>query len=288
MRFLRSLLPSALLLGASVVNAASSWNFDEAIISVAGKSGAGSAFKDKLSDHVPLAKAVTLGPTDTLKIVLTATEDGKPKRPHQAFLLLRDQDTGLEATFPFTVKETGKGKVDFQQKDLPIQLLRSSQPLRATLLLASFGSSQAFSNHVFNLDVKLDTNLPLPTYDKPLRYGQRPEIHHIFKDDPKSGPVIISVFFVLAVLASLPALLGAWLYLGANLDHLSKAIGAAPISHSLFFGSVLSMEGIFFLYYTSWNLFQVLPVAGVVGLVAFLSGSKALSEVQSRRLAGER
>jgi oligosaccharyltransferase complex subunit delta (ribophorin II) len=62
---------------------------------------------------VPLSKAVTLGAADTLKIILTATEDGKAKRPHQAFLLLRDQDTGLEATFPFSVKDTGKGKVDF-------------------------------------------------------------------------------------------------------------------------------------------------------------------------------
>jgi len=54
-----------------------------------------------------------LGAADSLKIVLSATEDGKAKRPHQAFLLLRDQDTGLEATFPFSVKENGKGKVDF-------------------------------------------------------------------------------------------------------------------------------------------------------------------------------
>ena len=48
------------------------------------------------------------------------------------------------------------------------------------------------------------------------------------------------------------------------------------------------MEGLFFLYYYNWTLFQVLPIGGVIGLVAFLSGSKALSEVQSRRLAGER
>lgn len=48
------------------------------------------------------------------------------------------------------------------------------------------------------------------------------------------------------------------------------------------------MEGIFFLYYTSWNLFQTLPAAAVVGFVAFLSGSRALSEVQERRLAGLR
>ncbi len=47
MRFLRSLLPSLLLLGAGVAEAASSWNFDEAVISVTGKGNAASAFKDK-------------------------------------------------------------------------------------------------------------------------------------------------------------------------------------------------------------------------------------------------
>jgi oligosaccharyltransferase complex subunit delta (ribophorin II) len=286
MRFLHSLLPSLLLAGAGIAEAASSWGFDEAIISVNSKGGDG--FKDKLPDHVPLTKPVTLGAADTLKIILTATEAGKPKRPHQAFLLLRDQDTGLETTFSFSVKDTGKGKVDFAQKDLPIQLLKSTQPLRATLLLASFGSSQAFSNHVFNLELKLDPNAPLPVYEQPLRYGKLAEIHHIFKADPKSPPKIISLFFAATVLATVPILLGAWAYLGANLSDLTKATSAAPISHMLFFGSILAMEGIFFQYYSSWNLFQTLPVAGVVGLITFLSGSKALSEVQSRRLAGER
>jgi len=287
MRFIRSLLPSLIVLGAGVAQAASSWGFEEAIISVSGK-GAGGSFKDKLSDHVPLKKDVVLSATDSLKIVLTATEGGKAKRPHQAFLLLRDQDTGLEATFPFAVKETGKGKVDFTQKDLPIQLLTTTKPLRAELLLASSGKTQGFSNHVFNLDVQLDPNTSPPKYEKPLRYGKLPEIHHIFKTDAKSGPVIISLFFVLAVLATVPVLLGSWAYLGANISHLQKALGAAPIAHSLFFGSIISMEGIFFLYYYNWTLFQILPVAGVVGLVLFLSGTKALSEVQSRRLAGER
>ncbi|KAL3421379.1 hypothetical protein PVAG01_07824 [Phlyctema vagabunda] len=286
MRFLKALLPSLLLVSAGVADA-SSWNFEEAIISVQSKA-AGNPFKDKLSDHAPLTKPVTLNAADTLKIILTATDDGKAKRPHQAFLLLRDQDTGLETTFPFSVKGTGKGKVDFTQKDLPPQLLSSSQPLRATLLLASFGSSHAFSNHVFDLEIKTDPSAPSPAFEKPLRYGKLAEIHHIFKADPKSGPKVISVFFVLAVLATVPVLFGSWAYLGANLSHLASATKSAPLSHTLFFGSIVSMEGIFFLYYSSWNLFQTLPAAGVVGLVAFLSGSKALSEVQGRRIAGER
>ncbi|TKA77540.1 hypothetical protein B0A49_02767, partial [Cryomyces minteri] len=101
-------------------------------------------------------------------------------------------------------------------------------------------------------------------------------------------PKIISLFFTLAVLAALPVLLGSWLMLGANFNHLGKALGGAPVSHALFFGSIVALEGIFLLYYTSWNLFQTLPAAAAVGLVAFLSGSRALSEVQERRLAGLR
>ena len=73
----------------------------------------------RLSDHVPLTEAVVLGNADLLKVVLTATEDGVAKRPHQAFLLVRDQDTGLEITFPFSLKESGKGKVDFVRSKSP-------------------------------------------------------------------------------------------------------------------------------------------------------------------------
>jgi len=42
------------------------------------------------------------------------------------------------------------------------------------------------------------------------------------------------------------------------------------------------------MYYTSWNLFKTLPFLFAVGMIAFLSGSRALSEVQERRLAGMR
>lgn len=45
MRFLRSLLPSILLLGAGVAEAASGWSFEDATIGVHSKAGDG--FKDK-------------------------------------------------------------------------------------------------------------------------------------------------------------------------------------------------------------------------------------------------
>lgn len=95
------------------------------------------------------------------------------------------------------------------QKDLPAQLLRSTSPLSASIVIASFGASTGYNSPAFSLSIELDPNVALPATEKPLRYGKLPEIHHIFRDDPKSPNVVISLFFVGAILATVPALLGA-------------------------------------------------------------------------------
>ncbi|KAK4191850.1 Dolichyl-diphosphooligosaccharide--protein glycosyltransferase subunit Swp1 [Podospora australis] len=286
MRFSQSIAPALLFLS-GVAQAASSWGFDEGRISVVAKKG-GAGVKEKINARTPLSTPVSLGSTDTLKIALTAKDNGQGKRPHQAFLVLKEQDSGLEAPYPLTVKESGQAVVSISHKDLPVQLLHASKPLKASVVIGSFGSAKGLNAPVFDVKLETDPNVPLPAYEKPLRYGKKDEIHHIFKADPKSPPKVISLFFAAAVLATVPVLFVSWVFLGANINHLSKAIGAAPLSHVTFFGSIVAMEFVFFLYYTSWNLFQTLPVIGAVGLVTVLSGTKALGEVQSRRLAGER
>ncbi|KAI1077355.1 Oligosaccharyltransferase subunit Ribophorin II-domain-containing protein [Whalleya microplaca] len=288
MRFLRSFAPSLLLLAAGAAQAASSWGFDDATLSVTAKKSTSGSVKEKLSEKAPLSKPVAFGGSDTLKIILTAQENGKGKRPHQAFLVLQEPDSGLEAPFPFTVKENGKATVDIKHSDLPVQLAIASSPLKASLVLASFGSSEGYNKPVFDLEVKRDPAAAPIVYEKPLRYGKREEIHHIFRADAKSPPKVISLFFVLAVLGTIPALFIGWFVLGANVSHLPKALADAPVAHGVFFGSIVAMEGVFYMYYLSWNLFQTLPVIGLVGVATFLSGTKALGEVQSRRLAGER
>lgn len=139
--------------------------------------------------------------------------------------MLQEQDTGLEAPFPLTVKESGKATVQIvrapglqkgdtitdtlaqSQKDLPIQLRIATKPLKASVVLASFGSSQGLDAPVFEVKVEQDANAPPPAYEKPLRYGKQPEIHHIFRPDAKSPPKVVSLAFGLAVAAALPALL---------------------------------------------------------------------------------
>jgi oligosaccharyltransferase complex subunit delta (ribophorin II) len=283
MRF--SLAPALLLL-AGAVDAASSWTFSDAAVKIAAKGA--ETVTHKFTASEPVKAAVKLGPSATLRLSLTAKDGSKGKKPHQAFVVLSDSETGLEAPFALTLKESGAGSVDISQKDLPVQLLAAGRPLDATLLLGSFGASAPAAVEAFRVEVELDTNVPAPKAEAPLRYGKLPEIHHIFRADPKNPPKIVSLVFALAVLATVPAVFIGWAVLGGNVDHLSKAMGTAPVSHAVFFGSVIAMEGVFFLYYTSWKLFDILPAMILIGATAFLSGSKALGEVQDRRLAGER
>lgn len=289
MRLQTQLLSSLLVLCAASLGVAATWGFEDATVSVNKRgAGVGGGFKEKIGENKALSKPVTLGASETLKILLTTKEDNKAKRPHQAFLLVQDPQSKLDTSFAFQVKENGKGKIELTQKDLPTQLLSSTGPLDASLIIASFGSSKPYNGKAFDLTIELDSGSPLPASEKPLRYGKLPEIHHIFKSDPKSPPKIITLVFAAAVIAALPILLGAWISLGANLNHFSKAFSSSPIPHALFFSSILAMEGVFFMYYTSWNLFQTLPPALGIGLVTFLSGSRALREVQGRRIAGLR
>ena len=82
----------------------------------------------RLVENQPLSQAVQLGASDTLKIVLTTQEGKSAKRPHQAFLNLKDGDTGLETSFALTVKDSGKGKLELVSRMNVLSCLDTTDP----------------------------------------------------------------------------------------------------------------------------------------------------------------
>lgn len=200
----------------------------------------------RFSETSPASEPVSFGSSEPLKVLLTAKENGKAKRPHQAFLVLREPASGLEAPFPFTVKDNGKAVVEIvrftcspgrrknppktaylsactvysnkrpsyvhthiqKQADLPIQLAISPEPLQASVVLASFGASSAgFQKTVFDIEVVRAAEDVKPlVYEKPLRYGKLEEIHHVFRTGDKTPPKIVSVVFALAVVVTVPGI----------------------------------------------------------------------------------
>jgi oligosaccharyltransferase complex subunit delta (ribophorin II) len=59
-----------------------------------------------------LSQPIVLGDSDSLKLILTTQEARSAKRPHQAFLLLKDSQNGLDISYPLSVKESGKSKLE--------------------------------------------------------------------------------------------------------------------------------------------------------------------------------
>jgi oligosaccharyltransferase complex subunit delta (ribophorin II) len=199
------LLTSLLLLAPLAQAAASAWGFDGASVSVAGRKSNVNVDKQVFSQDSPLDMPLVLPAGESLRLQLTTTEGKKAKRPHQAFLILTEPESGLEAPFPLKVTASGSATVDITQKDLPSQLLLAQSPLRASLIIGSFGVSKPAIVPVFEVDVKRDPNVVVD-YTPPLRYGKLAEIHHQFKPDPQNPPKVVSLVFAGAVLAALPAL----------------------------------------------------------------------------------
>lgn len=67
---------------------------------------------DSIPDNKALSKPVALGSADTLKVTLTAQEGSSAKQANQVFLLLQDPETGLDISYPFSVKNNGKSRLE--------------------------------------------------------------------------------------------------------------------------------------------------------------------------------
>ena len=93
------------------------------------------------------------------------------------------------------------------------------------MVLGSFGEARAVNTPVFDIELQKDPNAPVPKYEAPIRYGKKPEIHHIFKSDPQSPPKVISAFFALAVAATVPALFISVSY-GTRVTCIHKVVAA--------------------------------------------------------------
>lgn len=72
----------------------------------------------RLAEKKPPSKPLSFGDSDILKLSLTTREGSSAKRPHQAFLLLKELDSGLDLSYPLSVKESGKAKVELVSWDI--------------------------------------------------------------------------------------------------------------------------------------------------------------------------
>jgi len=110
----------------------------------------------------------------------------------------------------------------------------------------------------------------------------KPEIRHKFREAERMPPTTISAAFSLLCLAPWLLLLALWTQLRVNVDGLSSSTQTTFGA-----GFILSLAGIAFLYYLYWTRLTLLPTLAyllALGVVAAVTGRKALSEIAQIRV----
>ncbi|CAO3701428.1 unnamed protein product [Rhizopus stolonifer] len=95
-------------------------------------------------------------------------------------------------------------------------------------------------------------------------------------------PAMFSTTFSLIVLSPWLILTIGWLKLGYT--PVKVLSNVSSLSILTFLGSLVSIEYLFYLYWTKLSLFEMLPYFGGLCLIAFITGQRALTAVQERKL----
>lgn len=72
---------------------------------------------NRFEESEPIQKELSLRPADVLKLQLTTVEGKEKARPHQASLLLKDAELGLDISYPLKVEESSKAKLELVRGD---------------------------------------------------------------------------------------------------------------------------------------------------------------------------
>ncbi|KAL4210029.1 Dolichyl-diphosphooligosaccharide--protein glycosyltransferase subunit Swp1 [Rhizopus microsporus] len=115
----------------------------------------------------------------------------------------------------------------------------------------------------------------------------QPEIHHVFRPNEKMPPVLFSQLFSLIVLSPWLILIFGWLSLGytpAKVMSDFASFNRSSIYILGFIGSLVAIEYLFYLYWTKLNLMEMLPYFGGLCVITFITGQRALSSIQQKRI----
>ncbi|KAF5094164.1 hypothetical protein D0Z00_003674 [Geotrichum galactomycetum] len=138
-------------------------------------------------------------------------------------------------------------------------------------------------------NISIANKLHYPREASPKRFGIKPEIHHIFRPDPRQvNAAFASLLVLVGITSTVLFLAAAWiLFVGVDLANLTPALKASGLAHAAFLLSIGAIEYTFFQYYKGVSIFDTIKSLAIIAPTSVYFGSRALREVKARRLAGK-
>uniref|UniRef100_A0A182NHK5 Dolichyl-diphosphooligosaccharide--protein glycosyltransferase subunit 2 n=1 Tax=Anopheles dirus TaxID=7168 RepID=A0A182NHK5_9DIPT len=211
-----------------------------------------------------------------LKTVLVDDASGKPITVHQAFVMLRNQETHQEIIF---VAETDSSKAYKFEMDVGARAAdfgHKSGLYEVRLIVGDALLSNSFQWHLADVELKFAVSETKPSTVDAASASRKPlpEIVHQFRAPEKRPPRFVSDLFTALCIAPLVILFGLWMKLGVNVKNFPLSLGA--VGFHLGLGAILVLFGIFWL---RLNMFETIRYLIPLALITFICGNRMLRKI---------
>lgn len=213
-----------------------------------------------------------------MKFSIKDRSNGDLMLAHQAFVHMRHSETRQEIVF---LAEPDNALVYRFDLDLHLkakELGYLSGKYDLSLIVGDAVIANPLHWTVASLDLTLPPNPSPPKEDTVNVYAPRPEIKHVFREQEKRPPAVLSNLFCGLVLAPLLLLFVLWIRLGVNISNFPLSLSAI-----VFHLGLAAIFGLFFCFWLKLNMFTTLKYLAGLGAVTLVSGHRMLSAIARKK-----
>ncbi|KTW26372.1 hypothetical protein T552_02854 [Pneumocystis carinii B80] len=270
-----------ILLWTPFISGKQAWTIDSIRVEISSSSPQN--FVEKFVVSSESSHSWSLRSTDMLSLSFKVKRGSHLAQPHQSMLLIGHPEKQIENALIVPVDSNGNAHLKLNHNRIPLSLLFSETPLLLTLVIGSFGDVTPLLYKLGKLeitDINNDYEMPIP----PKRYGPLPEISHTFSPERVESSKILSLLFSCAILFGFVKLFKLLKNTSFETSSFLSIIRDNSFSCFLFFILLLSIEFLFYLYWTSIRLLHTLAGILIISPFLFFYGRRTLSEIQKRRI----
>ncbi|XP_053675449.1 dolichyl-diphosphooligosaccharide--protein glycosyltransferase subunit 2 [Anopheles nili] len=211
-----------------------------------------------------------------LKTVLVDDASGKPITVHQAFVLLRHQETRQEIIFVAEADSTKAYKFEMDVGARATDFGHKNGLYELRLIVGDALLSNSFQWYLADVELKftLADGQSAPTRNGAVHRKPLPEIVHQFRAPEKRPPRFVSDLFTALCIAPIVILFALWAKLGVNVKNFPLSLGA--IGFHLGLGAILVL---FVVFWLRLNMFDTIRYLIPLALFTFICGNRMLRKI---------
>lgn len=208
-------------------------------------------------------------------------------QPHQLMITLGDGKGFDLPLFPKFNLDKKAVKLSLAASKIPVGI-RNLDKILINLIVAEPGNKQNLYKPLGEL-IPTDDLKNLVPYKKSERIGIKPEIHHLFKEDPQTINPFFPIVFGGFDLVIFLGLMGLWTF-GVGKDMFTNFLNTpiTTFSHNVgFLGCLIGYEIVFFRYYLGSTIFTTLFHGAILAGPTIFLGSRSFRYLAHLRHIGK-